>query len=730
MTNPTLSEMHHATRTIQDIYDEMSPEQKDTVDLIIGASLEGLDLEGDAEVVAAYDGLTREQQAFIHFVVGNAPNSEAIEQSDLGNSDSLAHFGVKGMRWGVRRDDSGGGSTGGSKVKLVDTISKNQRAELRAKVKAGSGTLGDAHLAALKTKGHRVTNALLGDKTYWKRQAVIAGALAVGTGIALAAPAVMPAATLAAIGSYAYGTAGLGLSAASNAALGSSLVTNLIATGTGSAAGVASNVVGVTNLLRAVRGNARIEKSYHTLGKNLRDAQTKGSEKVQKTLNRSGSIRNKVLHSDPTMSEALDEFFAHFGTKGMKWGVRKDLIGATDLGPSGGGGVLAKPGTKPPTNEEVRRAGMGTSYVRSAMMDKTTGVGRPGGELQKLNAKHAGKDIVGNAEHKRAYKEEMSAVLTKFAQANAPKGADARVFVGENSVLLVMGDKDTIDQFAKDALTHADSGLDKIEIKIVRDENGFIIGFEEDLEQADILNDFLEHHGIKGMRWGVRRTDKQLGNTPSGSNKDLDSDGVSRIAPDHTGGTGNPHLSADAERAINIMSKPTSQMSDRELKDATNRAKQLAEYNKVFGGGEKSPLERQVEQMRLQKDYLQLKRELTPERRTAAQKFISTAGAGFNAYRQIDSVLGGNLSKSLTRKLGLDVPMSLKEKIAVDNEIKKLKKINVKNTAELNEAIELYGKVARGDAPSLAKGYKGAGKRKATGPRRASDDNAPYAFPS
>ena len=25
------------------------------------------------------------------------------------------------------------------------------------------------------------------------------------------------------------------------------------------------------------------------------------------------------------------------------------------------------------------------------------------------------------------------------------------------------------------------------------------------------LNEFLEHHGIKGQRWGIRRTPEQLG---------------------------------------------------------------------------------------------------------------------------------------------------------------------------------------------------------------------------
>lgn len=36
---------------------------------------------------------------------------------------------------------------------------------------------------------------------------------------------------------------------------------------------------------------------------------------------------------------------------------------------------------------------------------------------------------------------------------------------------------------------------------------------------TDILNEYLMHYGVKGMKWGIRRTPTQLGHKPSGSKR-------------------------------------------------------------------------------------------------------------------------------------------------------------------------------------------------------------------
>lgn len=64
----------------------------------------------------------------------------------------------------------------------------------------------------------------------------------------------------------------------------------------------------------------------------------------------------------------------------------------------------------------------------------------------------------------------------------------------------------------KRGLAHADSddefGLDLL---VTTDEDGFMVEFDvPDLEHFDSAEEFLAHYGVKGMKWGRRRTDAQL----------------------------------------------------------------------------------------------------------------------------------------------------------------------------------------------------------------------------
>ena len=50
--------------------------------------------------------------------------------------------------------------------------------------------------------------------------------------------------------------------------------------------------------------------------------------------------------------------------------------------------------------------------------------------------------------------------------------------------------------------------------------NDLMESLEVQMSGTDRLGALLEHHGIKGMKWGIRRSDKELGNEPTESSQD------------------------------------------------------------------------------------------------------------------------------------------------------------------------------------------------------------------
>lgn len=287
--NNLTTTLEHKDRTIQDIYDDLTSDKQVLVDLIIGAAVEDEDLSDVDDVVEQYDDLSEEVKAFIDFIVGASEHVKSgLNHTTLPNgesvSDFLQHHGVKGMKWGVRNKRA----PGQARLSQKAFNSSLNRREARDLVKGGSANLATAHLAAMKSTGHRVANAVLGDKTYWKGMAITAGVSAAALGGVAVAVSTLPASSLIAIaGAVGVTTTSSTTAAGVSAAAGAQLVSI--------GAGISQLGLTATNLGRAVRGNTRIDKSYASLAREACNRQNSGSKKVQKVLRKSGGLRRRDL---------------------------------------------------------------------------------------------------------------------------------------------------------------------------------------------------------------------------------------------------------------------------------------------------------------------------------------------------------------------------------------------------------------------------------------------------
>jgi 2'-5' RNA ligase len=192
----------------------------------------------------------------------------------------------------------------------------------------------------------------------------------------------------------------------------------------------------------------------------------------------------------------------------------------------------------------------------------------------------------------------------------------------------------------------------------------------DEMAQAEKLEAFLAHHGVKGMKWGVRRSDATL-DSAAGRPKDTTPKGTdvkSRIAmklaspgsviargdgkvyiKKKDGSWGETHLSSEAENLVKTRQTRAHELSNKELQDALARARLIEDYNKFFNDPNGREMKMTVERLQTQKSYNQLHSELHPSARKQAVKFVAGAGTAYIAFKKIDNASDGALSKGLVK---------------------------------------------------------------------------------
>lgn len=498
-------------RTLQDIYDAMAPDEKDFQALIVGAALAEADLSGDRSVLAQFNGLSVEERGLLEFLVGNIVADE-IEHSDLSDGEKvLAHHGVKGMRWGVRKDLPAG---------MTDRISRSTfntpggRAGFK-ELHAATGSPTFKELSSMKSDGHRAINAFTGDKTFWKRMAITAGASAAGVALSFAGPFALPDSALASMGagfldnsSYGKGINALGgVPRVGNFSVAAGKIVDLREVGqvalttagisaTATVAGVVTAANAVANVGRAALSNRITDKRMETaFGKTLYQRQTTGRDRLNDMFNgaKRKSDTKEVQHS---MSDSPQyEIFAiendeqslkHFGVKGMKWGIRKK---------DGGGDA---------SHDEVTAHNKLTDqlvkYLKSTSTENQVEDFIDKAYLNgyvESHVKIAGVDV---SQDRKKVVYAIKAYRLTPGMANTHSGDGVKV---EHITKTVPRSKPASND--KDLADKALEGLDMVNTASIllghSEESPYeIFAIESDEES-------LKHFGVKGMKWGVRRVD-------------------------------------------------------------------------------------------------------------------------------------------------------------------------------------------------------------------------------
>lgn len=220
----------------------------------------------------------------------------------------------------------------------------------------------------------------------------------------------------------------------------------------------------------------------------------------------------------------------HYGTKGMRWGVRKQDVasGAKAVGRGIGkaadstGRFVSDVHFESQTNPRVDSEGNEHNSKAYGLVARGAEHDFRHVDLAKINAKpeHVRASKLRNrllsplGKETRAYRKEVKAAYINRLEttANSMKNASGN---REYTIRERGGDLPNSKYYwevSTRAARHADGQDDFLLLEVLTDENGFITGTkmaeEDSMAQTVALGEaFLEHYGVKGMRWGQRRSE-------------------------------------------------------------------------------------------------------------------------------------------------------------------------------------------------------------------------------
>src|ERR1700744_4710941 len=198
-----------------------------------------------------------------------------------------------------------------------------------------------------------------------------------------------------------------------------------------------------------------------------------------------------------TLVDPVDEFLAHHGVKGMKWGVRRAVRNGLGISPYGSSAAAAK--SKAAMGPNPKKTAKADTLVEKAKKHENISAAHAA-EAKRLEKVHD--ELMAKGVNSEAFKKQFGekAAMENDALFNFKHGMNKAQALGQasNNIRLLHN------QYAASSNRHAKKA-EKLRSKAASLQHGEIVDLDDmaELDREIELGDaFLAHFGVKGMKWG------------------------------------------------------------------------------------------------------------------------------------------------------------------------------------------------------------------------------------